>query len=317
VGRRHPQLVASEDRRVSLTQDGVFPPALVDTHVHILSADQDRFPLRPTGLGRHWWSESGRDAKGLVSLMDEKGVAQAIAAQAVGPYGYDNSYLLHAAATYPGRVAAVPAVDVEDRATDDEELAASIAGLATAPGVVGVRLFGVAPGSLWPHDEARARAAFHAARRAELVTVLTVWPDQLQALTNLIRENSDTPVVLEHCGFPDLARDRVPADAPLLVLQDDDNLRLKVTSHLLREAAAEGDAANLVAQLAEIFGPERLLWGSDYPQTDGDYDTVLRDAAEAVRDLGAEDRAGFFAGNATRTFFASRPGYLDSSGRRI
>jgi L-fuconolactonase len=300
---------------VSRTSDGLIPGPLVDTHVHVASGDRSRFPHRPTGLGRPWWSEPGRDAEGLLSRMDAHGVAVALATQAIGAYGYDNSYLLHAVAAHPHRVAAIPAVDVEDRAIDDDELAASIAGLAASPGVVGVRLFGVAPGSSWPFDEARARVAFQAARRGGLVTVLTVWPAQLQRLTNLIRERSDTPVVLEHCGFPDLTGDRVPADAPLLTLQDDENLRLKVTSHLLREAAAGGDAANLVAQLAATFGAERLLWGSDYPQTDGDYDSLVRDAEGAARGLEAGARSGFFAGNAIQTFFNGKPIHVPDLGQ--
>jgi L-fuconolactonase len=290
---------------VSRNEDGVFPPALVDTHVHILSSDQKRFPLRETGLGRHWWSEPGRDAEALLSLMDEKGVGRAIAAQAIGPYGYDNTYLLHAVSVYPDRLAAVPAIDVDDRTIEDDKLAGSIAGLAGSAGVVGVRLFAVAPGSSWPYDEARARVAFQATRRAGLVTVLTVWPDQLQALANLIRESFDTPVVLEHCGFPELEGGLVPAGAPLLDLQPAENVGLKVSSHLLREAAAGGDPAGLVTQLADAFGPERLLWGSDYPQTDGDYDALLGDAAKAAGGLRADARPGFFAGNATRIFFGA------------
>jgi predicted TIM-barrel fold metal-dependent hydrolase len=300
---------------VSPTEAVVFPPALVDTHVHILSADRDRFPLGPTGLGRHWWSEPGRDAEALLSVMDEKGVDRALAAQAVGPYGYDNTYLLHAVSVHADRLAAVPAVDVEDRTQSDDDLAASIARLGESPGVVGVRLFGVAPGASWPHDEARARVALHAVRRAGLVAVLTVMPVQLEALTKLIQQNPDLQIALDHCAFPELVGGLVPAGAPLLAMKQTDNVGLKVSSHLLREAAAGGDPAGLVAQLAETFGSERLLWGSDYPQTDGDYDALLGDAAEAVRSLGAEARAGFFAGNAIRTFFAGRPGFSQTSER--
>jgi L-fuconolactonase len=301
---------------VSGPSDGSIPGSLVDTHVHVASDDRDRFPHRPTGLGRHWWLQPGWDAERLVSVMDEHGVEVALATQAIGAYGFDNTYLLHAAAGHPNRVAAIPAVDVEDRAIDDDELAASIVALAAAPGVVGVRLFGVAPGSTWPHDLARATVAFRAARRAGLVTVLTVWPDQLQSLTGLIRESAQDPVVLEHCGFPELSGDRVPADAPLLAFRDDENLRFKVTSHLLREAGAHGDAANLVGQLAATFGAERLLWGSDYPQTDGDYDSLLHDAENATRGLEEGARRGFFSGNATRTFFAGNRSRPQSSARR-
>jgi L-fuconolactonase len=298
------------------TSEGLIAGPLVDTHVHVASDDRDRFPHCPTGLGRHWWGEPGWDAERLVSVMDDHGIGVALATQAIGAYGFDNTYLLHAAAGHPNRVAAIPAVDVDDRAIDDDELAASIVRLAAAPGVVGVRLFGVAPGSTWPHDLARAAVAFHAARQAELVTVLTVWPDQLRSLTDLIRESSQDPVVLEHCGFPELSGDRVPADAPLLAFGDDENLRFKVTSHLLREAGARGDAANLVAQLAATFGPERLLWGSDYPQTDGDYDSLLQDAENASRGLEEGARRGFFSGNATRTFLAGDRSMPQSSARR-
>jgi len=315
MGRVHPELVAPQDRLVSQTSNGLIPGPLVDTHVHVLSADRGRYPHHPTGLGRHWWSEPGRDAEGLVSVMDGHGVGRAIAAQAIGPYGYDNSYLLNAAAGHPDRLAAVPAVDVDDRTIDNDELAASIAGLATSTGVVGVRLFGVAPASSWPGDEARARVAFRAAARAGIVIVLTVWPDQLQALTSLIRESSDSPVVLEHCGFPELSGDQVPEDAPLLALRADENVRLKVTSHLIREAAANGDAAKLVAQLAGTFGAERLLWGSDYPQTDGDYGALLRDAAVAAEGLEADARPGFFADNATQTFFAGGRAMTENQAR--
>jgi predicted TIM-barrel fold metal-dependent hydrolase len=146
-----------------------------------------------------------------------------------------------------------------------------------------------------------------------LVIVLTVWPDQLQALTKLIEECPDVQVALDHCAFPELVGGQVPAGAPLLSLRGTENIGLKVSSHLLRDAAAGGEPAGLVAQLADTFGPERLIWGSDYPQTDGDYDALLGDAAEAVRGLGADARDGFFAGNANRTFLAGRSSFSGPS----
>ncbi len=298
---------------MSPAPDAAIPPVLVDTHVHILSPDHDRFPLRPTGLGRHGWAETGRDVEAFLSLMDHNRVSRAIAVQPVGPYGYDNSYLLQAVAEHLDRLAAVPAIDVDDRTKSDGELAASIARVAGAPGVVGIRLFGVGPGSSWAEDEARARSAFRAAGAAGLVVVLTVMPGHLQALSKLIGELSDVRVALDHCGFPDLSEGRVAPDAPLLALQDAGHVSLKVSSHLLRDAAvtggdaaATGDPVALVAQLAAAFGGERLLWGSDYPQTDSDYGALLDGAAAATRQLDVGVRTGFFSGNATQVFFAGR-----------
>jgi predicted TIM-barrel fold metal-dependent hydrolase len=131
-------------------------------------------------------------------------------------------------------------------------------------------------------------------------------PGHLQALSKLIGELPDVRVALDHCGFPDLSEGRVAPDAPLLALQDAGHVSLKISSHLLRDAAATGDPVALVGQLAAAFGGERLLWGSDYPQTDSDYGALLDDAAAATRQLDVGVRTGFFSGNATQVFFAGR-----------
>jgi L-fuconolactonase len=292
----------------------VLPPELVDTHVHIASASHSGIESRLAGLVRPWWTEPGRDAASLLSVMDGRGVGRALVAQAVGTYGYDNSYLLHATARYPDRLAAVPAVDLDDRTQDDRELAASIKALAGSAGVVGLRLFAVAPGSSWAKDPARARVAIDAAKEAGVVPVLTLMPAHLQALTALLIERPEVAVALDHCAFPDLSGGRIPEASPLMALREATNVTFKVSSHLLREAAKSGDPADLVAQLADTFGTERLLWGSDYPQTDGDYDALLATARAAARGLTPASRAAFFGGNAARVFFPASPGYGDSGG---
>ena len=71
--------------------------------------------------------------------------------------------------------------------------------------------------------------------------------------------------------------------APLLALADHPGLHLKVTSHVLEAAGAH--AAAFVELLVDRFGAERLVWGSDYPQTHD------RSYAELVS-LGKEACAG-------------------------
>jgi L-fuconolactonase len=273
----------------------------VDTHTHVVSADRESFPIRPTGVGRPWWTEPGRDAAALLQEMDAAGIEGAILVQPIGAYGYDCSYMLEAAASCPDRLSAVTAVDLDDPAVDDRRLAELADTWAARPAVVGVRLFGVAPGSAWPADPARAEAALSAVGRAGLVAVLTVFAHQLDQLTGVVGR-AGTTVALDHCAFPELPAGRLAADAPLRAVRDMAEVSLKVSTHVLNHAAANGDAGRLLAELAEVFGPERLLWGSDYPQTGPRYGELLETAESAAAALGPAERAGFFGANAIRLF---------------
>ena len=278
---------------------------MVDTHVHVVSDDRSRYPLRPTGVGRPWWGGTGRDAGGLVDEMGRAGVDRALLVQPVGAYGYDNAYILDAVTLSGQRLAAVPAVDMDDRSADDGEVASRIRHLAGRAGVVGVRLFAVAPGSSWAGDPARARSAFAAAADSDLVLVLTLFPVHLEPLGPVLRQFPDVTVALDHCAFPELAGARIPPDAPLLALTDAPQVVLKVTSHLLLAAAAAGEPADLLSALAGSFGTGRLLWGSDHPQTGDDYPGLLGLARAAARALSTEARGAFFGGNAARVFSAA------------
>ena len=80
-------------------------------------------------------------------------------------------------------------------------------------------------------------------------------------------------------------------------------LHLKITSHLLEGADAEGDACGraLVAQLVATFGAERLVWGSDYPQThDRTYAELVALGQGACGELADADRERIMATNALR-----------------
>jgi L-fuconolactonase len=288
----------------------VAPEPIVDTHVHVV--DALRQPLRPTGVGSRWWDAPDRDAGAFRAVMADQGVAAAVLVQPVGAYGYDNGYLLDAVAGGGPALRGVVAVDLDDRSRSASELAADVGSLAARPGVCGVRLFAVAPGSAWagaeavasPHSAAgaRVRAVLGAARDTGLVVVLTVFSHQLAALAGVLAGFPELVVALDHCAFPDLAGARLAPGSALLAVRDHERVVLKVSSHLLEEAAAAGDPAELVAELADVFGPRRLLWGSDYPQTGDDYGALLTLARRAARRLPAPGRRDFFGGMAARIF---------------
>ena len=218
---------------------------VVDTHVHVVSDDLDRYPLRPSGIGSDWYLTRPVTAERLVELMDDAGVDRAVLVQAFGAYGTDNGYTVDAARARPDRFTAVVIVDVDDDPVTRLET------LHAGGGVTGVRLFAIGTGWL---DDDRSFPLWAAARDLGVEVVVTILPDLLPRLDAVLDAHPDVPVALDHCGFATTA-------APVVPLARHPNLRLKVTPHVV----------GLVDDLAAAFGRDRLVWGSDFPQHEGTY----------------------------------------------
>lgn len=268
---------------------------IVDTHVHVVAADETRYPLRPSGVGTQWFREHPVTAEEYLDTATGAGVDAAILVQAHGAYGSDNSYVLDALQTAPERVVGVVIVD-----PDDPDPAAKLRELAAVPGCHGVRLFGIGPVPPAWFDGDVGRALWDTAIDVDLRIVATLLAPDLARLATMLARHPGVPVVLDHCGFPDVREaPSFPGLEPVLALAEHAGLHLKVTSHVLEAAGA--DAPALVARLCDRFGAERLVWGSDYPQThDRTYPELVdlgRDACAALRD---SDRARVMGGNAVR-----------------
>ena len=73
----------------------------VDTHVHVVSDDPARYPLRPSVATNTWYVDHPCSGPQLRTLMREAQVDRAVLVQGVGAYEYDNAYALDAAAAAP------------------------------------------------------------------------------------------------------------------------------------------------------------------------------------------------------------------------
>jgi len=236
--------------------------AVTDTHVHVVSDDISRYPRRSGGLGRDWWTGRAVDGDTVLRDLAAAGVLRAALVQAVGAYGTDNRYARSVVDAHPDRLAFVPAIDpaTEDPVTE-------LTALITLGSVAGIRLFGVDSEPTWLSD-GRGRAIWEVARESDITLVPTLVPDQLAALRTLVSDMPDTRVALDHCAFPDLrSGPPYPAATALFALAECPSMHLKITSIVLLEAALHGGVTALVEQLIESFGPDRLCWGSDHPQT--------------------------------------------------
>jgi L-fuconolactonase len=263
---------------------------IVDTHVHVVADDLERYPLNPAGVGTQWFRESPVTVEEFAEQSAAVGVERAVLVQAFGAYTYDNSYAADAAAEHSGRFVSVGIPDAADAGAPD-----ALRALATMPGFGGIRLFAIGD-SVRLDDERSLELCALADELGLAVTVALLVP-QLPQLRTLLERFPQQPVLLDHCGFPDL--DGGPpfaAAQPLFELADCSNLHLKVTTHAL-------DTPDVLPRLVEVFGADRVLWGSDFPQVqDRPYPELVALGRSAADALTPEERDAFLGGNARRLF---------------
>jgi predicted TIM-barrel fold metal-dependent hydrolase len=270
---------------------------IVDTHVHVIADDVTRYPLRPSGVGSEWFREHPVSAEQFAATAIAAGVERAVLVQAFGAYGTDNDYVVDAAAGVPDRFVSVGIVDPED-----PDAVATLRALAARPGFSGIRLFAIGASPPTWLDDPATDPLWAAAAELDLRVVVALLPPDLGRLRRRLEHFPEMPVVLDHCGFPDLSGGPPYAGAAeLLALAGFAPLHLKLTSHLLETADAEGDDSGqeLVELLVRTFGAARLVWGSDYPQThDRSYAELVDLGRSGCARLSGADRELVMGANA-------------------
>jgi L-fuconolactonase len=270
---------------------------IVDTHVHVIAADHDRYPLDPTSVDTGWVRQAPVTVEEYADLMDDAGVGRAVLVQAYGAYGHDNGYVVDAAASRPDRFASVVIIDM------DHDPAGTLRAIAEHDRVGGVRLFAIANAMAARLDDPRTFPVWEVAAELDLRVVVALLAPQLPQLEVLLRRFPEVPVALDHCGFPDVAGGPpYPGAARLFELASLPNLNLKVTCNLLGDVVAVGgDPRDLVERLAAAFGAERLLWGSDFSHThDRPYSALVELGRFACSRLASAEQRAFLGENALR-----------------
>jgi len=84
----------------------------VDTHIHVISEDEERYPLNPSNATGPWYREDPCSVERLMTLMDDAGVDAAVIVQAISAYQYDNRYCAESARRFPERFTSVACTDL-------------------------------------------------------------------------------------------------------------------------------------------------------------------------------------------------------------
>jgi L-fuconolactonase len=271
---------------------------IYDAHVHIWSADRQRYPMV---AGRERPLEHDGSAEALLREMDATGVATALLVQT--PWlGEDNRYFVDALRRYPGRFVALGWL--EDPVAPDA--AERVQRQYDEEGFRGVRLHltdarvneGVLAG--------KADPLFRKAQRLGIpVQFLNRVPTHPTILA-VAQQFPDLTIVVDHLGHPLV--EEAPGFAssePFFQLAEYRGVHVKVSNHVISSKAPYpwADLHAYQQRMFDAFGPRRLMWGSNWPMQVPEVPYRLRlDAVRhdlpAFTSLTPEDQAWVLAGTA-------------------
>lgn len=236
---------------------------IVDSHVHIWQAGAI---LYPPSLSLGLPGSFHAPVESLLREMETSGVERAVLVQPSN-YEFDNRYISECLSAYPGRFAGVARIDPVDKSAHRR-----LAMWVEQHGIRGLRLvpFRILDGS-WVND----RRIFPLwEKAAELSTPLCFQisrgrlGDLVALIGDLVLSFPQLKIVFDHMGHPEVAKGTSSTDfGKLLALARQESIFIKISGHyaLSGESYPYRDTWPFMRAIYEHFGPQRMLWGSDFP----------------------------------------------------
>lgn len=136
---------------------------------------------------------------------------------------------------------------------------------------------------------------------------LQVFASQMNDGAALAKAFPRTSLVLEHAGMPEdrSKAGRLAWREGMMRLADQPNVYTKLSglgTFIHRNDPAH--VAEVVEETVEIFGPQRCIWGSNFPieKLWTDYASILGAVKDAIQRFDATDQAAILGGNARRLY---------------
>jgi len=240
----------------------------IDSHCHVF--DPARFPFAADASYKPPPAEQGSPEQ-LTALLDANGLAHALLVNPTSGYGYDNRCMMAAIRASGGRFRGIARVRPDVAAS---ELAAM-----AAAGIIGIRVDLVGDGVDVLRDPATSQL-FERVRDLRWQVHVQCENDQLaEAVPILLR--ADVPLVVDHCGRPDVTRglSQPGFDALLQLGREGHAVKLSGPFRFSCHPSPYQDVSPFIAALIDTFTPARCVFGSDWPflrtQDRPDYASVL------------------------------------------
>jgi len=137
---------------------------------------------------------------------------------------------------------------------------------------------------------------------------LLLFPKHLPVACELVARFPNQPFVLDHIAKPFIKDGTIsPWDADIRRLANFPNVFCKVSGMVTEadwNAWKPADFRPYLDVVFEAFGPQRIMFGSDWPvcTVAGTYQDVYRLVADYVQELSEEEQADVWGGTATRFY---------------
>ena len=272
---------------------------VIDTHAHLFSPDEQRYPPRPNPSRP---PEGTGTIEHLRREMAAAGVTGACAVQVSGFYGFDNRYVCDVSKAHPEWIAGVVTLD-----PDDPRSPATLAGLVNEYGVRALRGIAGKQGL----DTEGVRTLWRFALEHSVPVNLQVGHEHAEAADKLLTEFPELPVVLDHALRLQAGDDVQQTLAAVRKLARRSNCHAKISSIANGPQGCPGgypceSFQQPILQVIEAFGPERCCWGAHFPlekySPKLSYREHLRIYTEALP-LTAEARRWIVGETANRIYF--------------
>jgi L-fuconolactonase len=256
---------------------------IIDPHVHVWVRDP-KYPW-----AKETTNPPAEDAtpEMLLALMKANGVEKTVIIQVIH-YRWDNSYLADVLKKYPQYFKGVARVNPEDPAAPDH-----LSRLMKQPGFHGVR---ISPSADARGDWIRGPLMPPLWKRChDLRVPMTVLAPvtRMPDVAPLIEKFPDLTVVIDHMADSPLGR---PEELKkLMALERYPKVFVKIshTWSLSKQEYPYRDSQEQVKRLYDVFGPRRLMWGTDWPLVERHcgYAKALTLVRDEMKFLNEEDKS--------------------------
>lgn len=272
--------------------------SIIDTHIHLVSADRVQFPLHPNGA---YQPQQSYPLEEYIPIMEESGIHGAVLVHCE-PYLDDHRYTLHCLAQEPKRLKGTCLFSPDD--CDGPAKMATLIEKAGPGRIVAFRIHAYRDGGIPDFESPKLKALWSAAVELGLAIQLHFVPRYAGAFANIYRQFSHCTVILDHLGRPGQGNAVEYEEVAALAEFENCYLKFSAVESASSEPWPHRDVKPCISRMASHFGAERILYGGGY--SGGTTASAYRKAPQLIEELlghlPAADKDRILGLNAIRLF---------------